>query len=295
MENILVSSFYAFRNLPKEELSSIRLALLEYGKVHSIRGLIIIAEEGWNGTFAGELQDVQMFKEFLQSFSGLKDVDYKDGPANKQPFRKLQVQIREEIVTFASPNFRPTNLNYLTPAEWEEALSSLNPPLVIDVRNHFEVKLGKFRGAVDPGISKFTELHDFLKKFQVAVDQEVLLYCTGGIRCEKAAASMQALGYKNVYQLQGGILAYLKAFPERNFEGECFVFDHRVALDQKLTPSKRYGLCPHCGDPGELEITCLNCGKGAKVCANCQTFDSKRTCSKNCAYHVARSASVSSI
>jgi UPF0176 protein len=114
-----------------------------------------------------------------------------------------------------------------------------------------------------------------------------LIYCTGGIRCEKAIVEMNNHGFDNVYQLDGGILNYLEKFPNQKFEGECFVFDHRVAVDQDLKPSQTYGLCPHCGQPAEEKIECVRCDTVVAVCNECRDQHGKRTCSKNCAYHEA--------
>ena len=117
-------------------------------------------------------------------------------------------------------------------------------------------------------------------------NKETLIYCTGGIRCEKGLEIMKEKQFKKVYQLKGGILNYLKEYPEGHFEKECFVFDHRVALDKNLQASKRYSLCPHCGQPGELVIFCRHCEKKSVICKNCkQQSEHYETCSKNCAYH----------
>jgi len=116
------------------------------------------------------------------------------------------------------------------------------------------------------------------------------MFCTGGIRCEKAVPEVQRLGYGNVYQLQGGILRYLEEYPEGFYRGECFVFDHRVAVDSGLQPSKLYKLCPHCGNPAQEQVSCCNCGAAAVVCKRCLEQPGRKTCSKNCAYHARRVA-----
>jgi UPF0176 protein len=114
------------------------------------------------------------------------------------------------------------------------------------------------------------------------------MYCTGGIRCEKASLEMMNQGYQEVYQLSGGILKYLEEFPDTLFDGECFVFDHRVSVDQNLQPSRRYKLCPHCGNPAEVSVTCSKCSTNAVVCAGCLKAPEHHTCSKNCAEYVRR-------
>jgi UPF0176 protein len=164
--------------------------------------------------------------------------------------------------------------------------------VIVDARNDYEYAIGKFKGAIDPSIKTFSEFPEFVKKGELPKDKKVMMYCTGGIRCEKALLEMEKQGYSDVYQLEGGILAYLQQFPEGNFEGECFVFDKRVAVDQHLQPSQTYHICPHCGNPGTLEVNCLACNKQAIVCYGCAKEERHKTCSKNCAYIAEKKMSV---
>jgi UPF0176 protein len=162
-----------------------------------------------------------------------------------------------------------------------------NPEAVIlDTRNDYEVEIGKFRGARDFALKEFSDFPRAVAESGIAKDAPVLMYCTGGIRCEKAILEMNAQGYKNVHQLDGGILNYLEKFPDQGFDGECFVFDYRVAVDQKLQPTQKYKLCPHCGQPADKPISCAKCGTEAVICRHC-TGQSAVTCSKNCAHHAA--------
>lgn len=162
--------------------------------------------------------------------------------------------------------------------------------MLLDTRNVYETAIGKFRGAVDPKLQKFSEFSDFVTASDIPKNKKVLMYCTGGIRCEKASLEMQRLGFEDVYQLSGGILKYLEEFPDGPFEGECFVFDHRVAVDKNLRPSKQYKLCPHCGNPGDKSISCRKCGAQAIICDGCANNEYKVSCSKNCAHHLERVA-----
>ncbi|MDP6561832.1 MAG: rhodanese-like domain-containing protein [Candidatus Peribacteraceae bacterium] len=141
-----------------------------------------------------------------------------------------------------------------------------------------------FEGAIDPRIQTFQEFSDYVENSGIPKDKKVLMYCTGGIRCEKACLEMERQGYENVFQLEGGILRYMKERPHCNWNGECFVFDHRVAVNEEMKPSERYGLCPHCGDPGDRCITCEHCQKPGMMCARCIESMNCRACSKNCAY-----------
>ena len=158
---------------------------------------------------------------------------------------------------------------------------------VIDTRNDYEVAIGTFDGAVDPETASF---RDFPAWWEANKDRfhnkRIAMFCTGGIRCEKSTNYLIGQGVEDVFHLKGGILKYLEEFPDEEFQGECFVFDRRVAVDQNLDPSKQYWLCPHCGDPGQVEVSCAQCGETARICAKCEA--EKPTCSKNCQYHYAR-------
>lgn len=158
---------------------------------------------------------------------------------------------------------------------------------MIDTRNWYETKIGTFKGAVNPKIDVFTEFPKFISEQAIKKDEKLLIFCTGGIRCEKGILQLQEAGFNDVYQLDGGILNYLKEYPNDQFEGECFVFDHRVAVDQELKPTKTYDLCPHCGQPAATTIDCKRCDTKQAVCDDCQTLEwKKETCSKHCAHQL---------
>ena len=286
-----VTSFYKFQSLTAEELDSVRRELLSACDSRGIKGLIVLAAEGINSTVAGAPDAIAAFKQWLQHDSAFAPIQCKDSSADKEPFRRLRIDVRPEIVTFGHPVAAPDVMeeSFLSPEEWHARFQAEEPPIVIDVRNTYETALGKFRGAIDPGTDVFTEFPEFMERSNLPKDREILTYCTGGIRCEKALGYLHDKGYK-IRQLTGGILKYLEKFPNGAFEGECFVFDHRVAVDQNLAPSKRYGLCVHCGDPAEESLACLNCGAPGIVCGECKKVRERNSCSKNCAYHVARKA-----
>jgi len=145
------------------------------------------------------------------------------------------------------------------------------------------VGIGKFRGAQNLGIHSFHEFPAYARTAGIAKDKKILMYCTGGIRCEKALLVLEQEGYQDVHQLDGGILAYLQKFPHGNFEGECFVFDERVAVDQELRPSQVFSLCPHCGDPACAQTACGICGARKAVCDACLQEKTRQVCSKQCA------------
>lgn len=275
-----VSAFYFFKSLNNEDLQRLECALSPF-KSRDVRGLILIGREGINATISGPAEAVASFKTIVQSFFG--DVFFKDFKAELHPFREFKIRRRREIVTLGRTDLVPSGPDHhLTPAEWDEALKDPNT-VVIDTRNKYEVEIGKFKNAIDLEIEEFREFPDRVRELNLSKDQKILIYCTGGIRCEKAILEMHDQGFENVFQLNGGIFEYLREFPNQQFEGECFVFDYRVAVDQQLQPSSIYRLCPHCGQPGTLKIECSKCDTLAVICERCS--ETTKTCSKNCAYH----------
>lgn len=283
-DRLTVTSFYRFVPLSVEDLAERRERWYARAESLGIAGLIILAAEGVNATVAGSAGAIAELKRLVVSELG-SEIEFKDSDSPSRVFKRLSVQIREEIVTIKDSLPAPDGAGYLRPAEWEEMMRR-EDAVVIDTRNIYETKLGKFRGAVDPGIRHFSEFPAFVESCGIPRDKKILMYCTGGIRCEKASLAMRLRGYGEVYQLRGGILRYLEERPNAAFEGECFVFDERVALEQSLAPSRRYKLCPHCGDPAESRIVCANCSEPAVVCESCLEQGNRRSCSKNCSHHL---------
>jgi UPF0176 protein len=290
-KKIAVAAFYKFVEISAEELQALIVKIRENADQNKIKGLILLALEGINATVAGKPDAVNAFKAYLWGTPQFKDMIFKDSFCDRMPFRRLAVKERDEIVTLKTGIGIPhiTQKNRLEPQAWNQMLKERAGELaLIDVRNDYEVELGKFRGAIDPKIKKFSDFPEFVAKSGIAKDKPVLMYCTGGIRCEKAIEEMYSQGYKEVYQLDGGILRYLEECPDGEYEGECFVFDHRVAVDKDLQPSTQYKLCPHCGDPGSLAIECGRCHKHAVICRECAMQAELNSCSKNCSYHLGR-------
>lgn len=279
-----LSSFYKFFPLPKARLKADKSQLYLRAKELGLRGLFLLAEEGINGSFCGLPEKITPYKAFLsQHFK--ESFFWKDATCKSWSFKRLSIKIKKEIVNSGS-SIPAEGAFSLSPFEWEKRLKSKDNVQLLDVRNHYETAIGKFKTAKCLDINLFQELGHRLDHLNIDKNQETLIYCTGGIRCEKVIPLMREKGFKKVFQLRGGILNYLKDFPHSQFEKECFVFDHRAAVDQNLNPSKRYSLCPHCGQAGDLEISCGHCTGKAKICKMCKhkAFYYK-TCSKNCAYH----------
>lgn len=284
MELYHVRSFYQFKPLVPGALPGIVKQATGAGERAGVRGLVLLAAEGCNGTVSGgDPAALDAFLAELAELTGLDALEVKASTALEHPFGKLKILIRDEIVTTGEPKVQlPEPGNYLSPEEWE-AMLGREDVVVLDVRNKYETKIGKFRDAVEPEIDSFQQFPEFVRRWGVPRDKTVLMYCTGGIRCEKAIVQMREGGYSHVYQLHGGILSYLERFPNRSFEGECFVFDNRVALDQSLRPSAKYRFCAHCGDPTESMITCRQCATTGPVCESCRKITHRNACSKVCA------------
>lgn len=287
---VTVTTFYKFFKLTTERVGEIKDELMLFCEARNIRGLLLLGTEGCNATMAGEKKAIDELKAHLQEISEVGALVFKDSTASKQPFKRLKIDIREEIVTLKRPDIYPENDKncHLTPTEWDNVLKSNDDFVLIDTRNIYETEMGMFKGAVDPRINHFSEFPAFVQSQNYPKEKKILMYCTGGIRCEKALVYMQQEGFSNVYQLDGGILNYFKEVPDGAFEGECFVFDHRVALDKELNPTSSYTLCPHCGNPAKEKIVCLQCGTEKNICSSCAKTSERNTCSKNCAHHEAR-------
>jgi UPF0176 protein len=279
-----VSAFYRFQKL--DNLEQIKKDLEDKAESLNIRGLLILGNEGFNTTCSSSSQEnLSSFKNWIVSYFNAPEIFFKDSYAWSAPFRRYKVKIREEIVTTGIPEIMPPEgKNYhLTPTEWNEAMQDPDT-VVIDTRNWYEYKIGTFKGALNPNIEKFTDFPQYMESQGISKDKKMLIFCTGGIRCEKGILELHKQGYNNVFQLEGGIINYLAEKPNDQYEGECFVFDHRVALDQNLAPSERYSLCPHCGQPAEKKIDCVRCDSEMAVCDSCLDKEVlKDTCSKNCA------------
>ena len=279
-----VSSFYKFFPIKKEELKKQQLNIIHSCKQLKIKGLVLISEEGLNTSFCGRENSMEQFKKELSALFKQNFI-WKDSYSPVLAFKRLSVKIKKEIINIGQEcQASSENNGHLSPQEWEEKLK--NSAQILDVRNKYEVELGRFQGAKDLDIDTFQEFAKKLDKLTINKEKDTLIYCTGGIRCEKAIELMKDKGFQKVYQLDGGILNYLKEFPNSHFEDECFVFDHRVSLNQNLEMGKKYSLCPHCGQPGDLAISCQHCEKPCVICKKCQKKSVHyETCSKNCSYH----------
>lgn len=274
-----MTQWYIFKSLKKAELLKIQNELRELARRHDIIGLILLAEEGCNGTVAGSKQAIDAAKKYLTATFQISN--FQNWESDIRPFRRFKVDIRQEIVALKKPNVRPKgSSDHLPPKQFHEYLQR-EDVTVLDTRNWYETNIGTFKNSLIPNIKSFQDFPEFVQKSNIPKDKKVVMFCTSGIRCEKAAEEMRSQGYEDVSQLDGGITNYLKEYPQGKWEGECFMFDHRVAIDSGLRPSKRYGLCRMCGNPGDIQTACSNCSEKHCACAACLEKQ-KPYCSRQC-------------
>jgi UPF0176 protein len=279
-----ITTFYKFKKITNLDLTQKELE--DAAHKFSIKGLLILGTEGINCTCSSPSnENLTEFKKFICEYFDCKEIIFKNSSSSNAPFRKFKVKQREEIVTIGAPDLFPeqSHHHHLTPEQWNQVLKTETDFVLVDTRNWYETKIGTFNGAVDPNIEQFTDFPQWVENNIEDKSKKMLIFCTGGIRCEKGILELEKRGYKNVYQLEGGILKYLEQYPNDQFKGECFVFDHRVAVKQDLTPSDQYSLCPHCGQPSSVKINCKRCDSEALVCEKCLSLKPQyHSCSKHC-------------
>lgn len=314
-DELKVVTFYRFQSLSGDQLTRLESRLHEAAARHEVKGLSILGREGLNTTLCGRHQSLDLFVAEVAEAMGVPSFDNIKTtwvePGEKEPFAKFVVKVRSEIVTLGRPDLQPLaphTPTHLPPSEWHKHLSERPTKQVIDTRNTYETSIGTFADAICPEIEEFRDFPDWLdSRIQAgAIDpsQPTYIFCTGGIRCEKAIRLFEERGFKEAYQLDGGILNYIDQFPASKspslWKGECFVFDQRVAVDGDGHASHHYSTCPHCGQPAEHAIYCVRCDSPAVLCDDCfgaQTADAEprvagATCSKNCHHHWLRSPGV---
>ncbi|EHH68012.1 oxygen-dependent tRNA uridine(34) hydroxylase TrhO [Gluconobacter morbifer] len=251
---IRIVALYNFT--PFEDCASLREPLLALCEREGVRGILLLAPEGINGTIAGSDEGMERVLEHIRALPGCGDLDIKESRAPAMPFRRLKVRIKKEIVTMGQPGIDPRKDvgQYIEPAEWN-ALISDPDTIVIDTRNDYEVAIGTFRGAEDPGTRTFREFPEWFRSRRRELEAQgrmprIAMFCTGGIRCEKSTSFVKAEGLDEVYHLKGGILKYLETVPEEEslWEGECFVFDQRISVRHGLEIGS-YDICHACRRP----------------------------------------------
>lgn len=236
MEKYTIIAFYKFTPFP--DYREMQPKLLAWCKEHGIKGTILLASEGINGTVSGKHENILELIAHLQTLPGMSNFEWKESFEKFLPFEKMKVRLKREIVAFGVPTVNPTNTvgTYVTPEKWNALISDPNV-IIVDTRNQFEVDMGTFKNAISPKTKTFREFPNFVKEeLAEAKDKKIAMFCTGGIRCEKATSYLLNEGFKEVYHLHGGILKYFEETPKEEslFEGECFVFDERITVDHDL-------------------------------------------------------------
>jgi UPF0176 protein len=259
--------------VPLAEVSALRPQLHALLMQYRLRGTLLIAPEGLNGTLAGARSDLERGLDAVRLATGSGAFEIKWSTAARQPFRRTKVRIKREIVSMGVAAVSPLAAvgTYVEPEAWDALMADPNV-LVVDARNHYEVRIGSFEGALDPTTNAFRELPAYLDQMRAEYpDHKIAMFCTGGIRCEKASAYLRGKGMDDVYHLRGGILRYLERIPaaESSFRGACFVFDERVAVSSGLALADVL-MCGPCGAPldaRDREHPQYQAGLGCQYCS----------------------------
>lgn len=226
-----------------------------------LRGRILVAHEGINGTVAGAPDATARYQEALRAHPEFRDVIFKVSHADAPPFHRLEIKVRKEIVTLGASEgieLVAGGAPHLSPDEWKRMIEE-GGVVLFDVRNRYESEVGRFKGAITPAIENFRELPAVLPQYEALKDKTVLMYCTGGIRCEKASALFREAGFKNVFQLEGGIVTYGEQHGSAHWEGDCFVFDERMMIPVGDSAEREpIGRCEHTGVPTRNVVNCLH-------------------------------------
>ena len=253
LDKYIISTFYKF--LVLENYKELKIKFDKSLSKTNIKGTILLANEGVNGTIAGSESDLKKFFLYMDKFSQFKDITPKFSSSNKNPFLRMKVRLKKEIVTIGIPDVSPSNLvgKYLNVEEWNEFLNE-SDSMIIDTRNDYEVSIGTFKNSINPKIKSFRNFPNWVQKNlidkKVSKESKIGMFCTGGIRCEKSTSYLKQLGFENVFHLDGGILKYLENVKsdENEWKGECFVFDYRVSLNDSLEKGE-YDMCYACRMP----------------------------------------------
>lgn len=247
---IVVAALYRFTRL--DNFAELREPLLDLMLANNVRGTLLLAHEGINGTISGRREDIDTVLNWLRADARLAELDHKESIVDEHPFLRTKVKLKKEIVTMGVEGIDPTRVvgTYLSGEDWNRVISDPET-LLIDTRNDYEYEVGTFAGAINPQTKTFREFPDYVREhLDPQKHKRVAMFCTGGIRCEKSTAYLKEQGFDEVYHLKGGILKYLEETPKDNslWQGECFVFDERVTVDHDLQPGS-FDQCHACRRP----------------------------------------------
>ena len=259
-KNYKIVSLYSFFPFQENLILDLKNKLLEIENENNLSGLLIFSSEGINGTICAEKNVIDIVINLLNEYIDKRNLNMKVNFSKNKVFKKLKIKIKKEIVTMGVSEINPLQDNgtYIDSTDWNKIIKNKNT-IVIDTRNHYEVSIGTFQNSINPNTRNFSEFPKWVDEhldthLENKESSNIAMFCTGGIRCEKATSLLKKKGYKNIYHLQGGILQYLNDVKgeENLFEGECFVFDKRVALDHELEKGS-YSICHACGMPVSIQ------------------------------------------
>lgn len=250
MNQFVIAALYKFVSLP--DYQELREPLLQHCVEAGVKGTLLLANEGINGTIAGTRAGIDSVLAWLKADPRLQDLSHKESLDAEMPFYRMKVKLKKEIVTMGVEGIDPRQVvgTYVAPKDWNQLISDPEV-VVVDTRNDYEYELGSFKGALNPNTRSFREFPQYVaENLDPARHKKVAMFCTGGIRCEKSTAYLKEQGFEEVYHLHGGILQYLEDVPEEEslWQGECYVFDNRVSVNHKLEPGT-YDLCHGCREP----------------------------------------------
>lgn len=277
----IVSSFYKYIKIDNPmEFSQEHL---EFCLSLGLKGRILVGEEGVNGCVYGTTKQIKKYKQKLLNNPLFSDIEFKDNATDKVAYRKMFVRLRKEIVYSGLNVDLKNTAKFLTPAQLKEMLDKKEDVVLVDMRNDYEAKIGKFKNAVVLPMRNFRELPNAVKEIEHLKEKRIVVYCTGGIRCEKASAYLNEIGFKNVSQIKGGILKYGEEFPDTYWEGKCFVFDDRLAIQINKFNTEPLAECTWCKKKCDDYLNCHNidCDKLFICCGDCRENHNK-SCSEEC-------------
>ncbi len=266
---------------------ALRSSQMKLAKRLSLKGRVIISSEGLNATLSGEDKDIEEYKRELTLNENFSDIIFKEASVKEDVFPKLSIKVRKEIVSLNQNLDIVSGKNkkgqYISPDDFHNIIQNNDEEvLIVDARNNYESAIGQFKKAITPDIDNFRDFPKFINDIKKYRDKKIVMYCTGGVRCEKASSLLIKKGFKNVYQLKEGILNYAKYYPE-DFEGKCYVFDSRIAVYLDNKNRTIISKCKHCGEDSDIYINCANkkCNLQFICCNKCEK-KFKHSCSNRC-------------
>ena len=275
-DKIYIYTFYRFKEFTGTK--ALKIKLVKASKNKLIFGTILLANEGINGTISGTEKNLERFISLIKQYLRIRKLSIKISENKFIPFYRLKIRLKKEIVTIGDKTIKPENITgkHINPKNWDKIINN-KKYLIIDTRNNYEIGIGTFKNSINPKTNSFREFPKFIEKLDIEKNQPIAMFCTGGIRCEKASSYLLKNGFNNISQLDGGILNYLevkKSDKNSSWNGECFVFDNRVAVNKKLE-KRTYEQCYGCRHPITKQDMNLNSYKKGATCKYCINLKSK--------------------